>query len=239
MAEAQKPEETKEKESISTIKKQTKKEKEIERLKALQQLEQQLRADGNEFICGIDEAGRGPLAGPVAVGAVVMKTDSMLEWVNDSKKVTEKRREILYDKIIEDSLAWSVQLVSQQEIDELNILEATKKGLTLAVKDIIEQLDKKFGKKPDLIIADALKDIETYGIPYMSIIKGDATCYSISCASILAKVTRDRIMRQWDEVYPQYGFAKHKGYGTKSHIEAIQKYGPCPLHRKTFITHFL
>ena len=209
------------------------KEEEIKRLKDLKKFESNLYDEGNKLICGIDEAGRGPLAGPVAVGAVVMKPDSMLEWVNDSKKVTE--REILYDRIIEDSLAWSVQLVPETKIDEINILEATKYGLNLAIKDIINQLQ----KKPDIVIVDALREINTENIPYESIIKGDATCYSISCASILAKVTRDRLMRQWDEVYPQYGFAKNKGYGTKDHIEALKKYGPCMIHRKTFITHFI
>ena len=208
---------------------------EIKRLKDLKKFESNLYDEGNKLICGIDEAGRGPLAGPVAVGAVVMKPDSMLEWVNDSKKVTERRREILYDRIIEDSLAWSVQLVPETKIDEINILEATKYGLNLAIKDIINQLQ----KKPDIVIVDALREINTENIPYESIIKGDATCYSISCASILAKVTRDRLMRQWDEVYPQYGFAKNKGYGTKDHIEALKKYGPCMIHRKTFITHFI
>ena len=211
------------------------KETEIERLNNLKRYEQNLHNEEYELICEIDEAGRGPLAGPVAVGAVVMKPDSMLEWVNDSKKVTEKRREILYDRIIEDSLAWSVALVSQQEIDELNILNATKKGLSTALKEVIEKLE----KKPDIILTDALREIDTFNVPYQSIIKGDATCYSISCASILAKVTRDRIMKEWDEVYPQYGFAKHKGYGTSAHIEAIKKYGPCQIHRKTFITHFI
>lgn len=211
------------------------KEEEIKRLKDLKKFESNLYDEGNKLICGIDEAGRGPLAGPVAVGAVVMKPDSMLEWVNDSKKVTERRREILYDRIIEDSLAWSVQLVPETKIDEINILEATKYGLNLAIKDIINQLQ----KKPDIVIVDALREINTENIPYESIIKGDATCYSISCASILAKVTRDRLMRQWDEVYPQYGFAKNKGYGTKEHIEALKKYGPCMIHRKTFITHFI
>lgn len=211
------------------------KEEEIKRLKDLKKFESNLYDEGNKLICGIDEAGRGPLAGPVAVGAVVMKPDSMLEWVNDSKKVTERRREILYDRIIEDSLAWSVQLVPETKIDEINILEATKYGLNLAIKDIINQLQ----KKPDIVIVDALREINTENIPYESIIKGDATCYSISCASILAKVTRDRLMRQWDEVYPQYGFAKNKGYGTKDHIEALKKYGPCMIHRKTFITHFI
>lgn len=210
-------------------------EKEKERLDNLKKFEKNLYDEGNKLIIGIDEAGRGPLAGPVAVGAVVMKPNSELEWVNDSKKVTEKRREILFDKIKEESLAWSVQLISQQEIDELNILEATKKGLHLAVEDIINQL----GKKPDIILVDALREIDTCGIPYQSIIKGDATCYSISCASILAKVTRDRIMKEWDEIYPQYGFAGHKGYGTAKHIQAIREYGPCPLHRKTFIKHFI
>ena len=211
-------------------------EKESERLDELKKFEENLRNDENcELICGIDEAGRGPLAGPVAVGACIMKKDSKLEWVNDSKKVTEKRREILYDKIIEDSICWSVQLISQQEIDELNILEATKKGVNLCMKDIINKLK----KKPDVVIVDALKSIDTEGVDYISIIKGDAKCYSISCASILAKVTRDRVMREWAEVYPQYDFAKNKGYGTKEHIEALKKYGPCPLHRKTFITHFI
>lgn len=211
------------------------KEEEIERLTNLKKYEDNIYKEGYKLICGIDEAGRGPLAGPVSVGAVIMKPDSMLEWVNDSKKVTEKRREILYDKIIEDSIAWSVQLISQQEIDELNILEATKKGLNLALKEIMEQLN----KKPDIIIVDALREIDTFGIPYQSIIKGDATCYSISCASILAKVTRDRVMKQWNEIYPQYGFAKHKGYGTAQHIQAIKEYGPCPLHRRSFIKNFI
>lgn len=211
------------------------KEQEIERLINLKRYEENLYNEGNTYICGIDEAGRGPLAGPVAIGAVVMKKESMLEWVNDSKKVTEKRREILYDKIIEDSLAWSVKLVSEKDIDELNILNATKKGVHLAIEDIIEQLK----VKPDIVILDALKELNTFGIPYQSIIKGDATCYSISCASILAKVTRDRLMKKYDSKYPQYGFAKHKGYGTKAHIDAIKEFGPCDIHRRSFIGKFI
>ena len=211
------------------------KEKEEERLNNLKKFEASLYNEGYKFICGIDEAGRGPLAGPVVVGAVVMKPESKIEWVNDSKKVTEKRREILYDKITEEALAWGVGIVSEKDIDEINILNATKKGLHLALGEVIEKLK----EKPDMIITDALREIDTYNIPYQSIIKGDATCYSISCASIIAKVTRDRIMKQWDEVYPEYGFNSHKGYGTAKHIEALKKYGPTPIHRKTFITHFV
>ena len=209
--------------------------KDEERIKFLKSYEEKLHNEGYNLIIGIDEAGRGPLAGPVSVGAVIMKPKSNLEWVNDSKKVTERRREILYDKIIEDSIVGDVEIVTQSESDEYNILKATKIGLNRCVKSIINKL----GKVPDLVLVDALKDIDTCDIPYESIIKGDATCYSISCASILAKVTRDRLMREYDEIYPQYGFAKNKGYGTKAHIEAIKEYGPCSLHRKTFITHFV
>ncbi len=210
-------------------------EKESIRLDNLKRFEQNLYDEGNKLICGIDEAGRGPLAGPVVVGAVVMKPDSKLEWVNDSKKVTEKRREILYDRIIGESLAWGVGIVSWDEIDDLNILNATKKGLTIAIKQVMDKLQ----AKPDIVLVDALREIDTLGIPYQSIIKGDATCYSIACSSIIAKVTRDRIMREYDDAFPEYGFAKHKGYGTKEHIEAIKKYGPCLIHRKSFITHFV
>ena len=155
----------------------------------------------------------------------------MIEFVNDSKKVTEKRREMLYDKIKNEAISYSIAVIDQNIIDDINILNATKQGVT----DVVGGLD----VKPDLIIVDALTHINTRGIPYEPIIKGDAKCYNIAAASILAKVTRDRIMRQWDEVYPQYGFAKHKGYGTKAHIEAIKKYGLCPIHRRTFTTHFI
>ncbi len=207
------------------------KETEIERLTKLKEIEKDLYNKGFKNICGIDEAGRGPLAGPVVVAGVIMPKDSMIEFVNDSKKVTEKRREMLYDKIKNEAISYSIAVIDQNIIDDINILNATKQGVT----EVVGGLD----VKPDLIIVDALTHINTRGIPYEPIIKGDAKCYNIAAASILAKVTRDRIMRQWDEVFPQYGFAKHKGYGTKAHIEAIKKYGLCPIHRKTFTTHFI
>lgn len=202
------------------------KEKELQRLTELKQIEENLHSQGIEYICGIDEAGRGPLAGPVVVAAAIMPKDSMIEGVNDSKKVSEKKREALYEKITEEAIAWGVGIIDQKEIDRINILNATKEGLTEAVKSL--------NVKPDRIIVDALNGIDTLGIPYTSIIKGDAKCYSIAAASIIAKVTRDRIMREWSEIYPQYGFEKHKGYGTKAHIEAIKEHGLCPLHRLSF-----
>lgn len=211
------------------------KEKEEERLNNLKKYEEHLYNEGTKYICGIDEAGRGPLAGPVVVGAVIMPRDSKLEFMNDSKKVTAKRRDVLYNQITETAIAYGVGIVSQEEIDEINILNATKKGLHIALGQVIEKLN----KKPDIILVDALREIDTYGITYESIVKGDATCYSISAASIIAKVTRDRIMEEWDEIYPMYEFKQHKGYGTAKHIQAIKEYGPCPLHRKTFIKNFI
>lgn len=202
------------------------KEKEEIRLIELKKIEKEIYDSGINSICGIDEAGRGPLAGPVVVAAVVMPKDSMIEGVNDSKKVSEKKRELLYEKIIEEAITYGVGIIDQKEIDRINILNATKEGLTMAVSEL--------NPKPELIIVDALNKIDTLGIPYRSIIKGDAKCYSIAAASIIAKVTRDRIMRQWDEVYPQYGFIKHKGYGTAEHIKAIRENGLCPLHRLSF-----
>lgn len=207
------------------------KEKELERLNNLKEEEKKLHSRGFKNICGIDEAGRGPLAGPVVIAGVIMPEDSMIEGVNDSKKVSEKKRELLYDKIIEEAISYSVAIIGQDVIDEINILNATKKGLT----NVVGGLD----VRPDLIIVDALEHIDTKGIPYESIIKGDAKCYSIAAASILAKVTRDRIMREWDLVYPQYGFAKHKGYGTAFHIQAIKEYGLCPIHRRSFTKKFV
>ena len=202
------------------------KEKEIERLTMLKEIEKDLHTKGFKNICGIDEAGRGPLAGPVVIAGVIMPEDSMIEGVNDSKKISEKKREKLYDLIIEEAISYSVAIIGQDVIDEINILNATKSGVT----KVIDELE----IKPDLIIVDALEKINTRQIPYESIIKGDAKCYSIAAASILAKVTRDRIMREWDKVYPQYGFITHKGYGTSKNMEAIREYGLCPINRRSF-----
>lgn len=207
------------------------KEKEIERLTKLKEIEKDWYQKGFEKIAGIDEAGRGPLAGPVVVAGVIMPQGSMIEGVNDSKKITEKKREKLYDLILEEAISYSVAIIGQDVIDEINILNATKQG----VSKVVEGLE----VKPDLIVVDALTHIDTKGIPYESMIKGDAKCYNIAAASIIAKVTRDRIMRQWDEIYPQYGFIAHKGYGTAKHISAIHEYGLCPIHRKSFTKNFI
>ena len=207
------------------------KEKEEARLVALKEQEKILRQRGVKTICGIDEAGRGPLAGPVVVASVIMPEDSMIEGVNDSKKISEKKREKLYDQILEEAISYGVGIIGQDEIDEINILNATKKGLTLSLKELTV--------RPDLIMVDALTHIDTMGIPYESIIKGDAKCYSIAAASIIAKVTRDRIMREWDKVYPEYGFEQHKVYGTAKHIAAIKAYGLCPIHRRSFTKNFI
>lgn len=209
------------------------KEKEQLRLQNLKKIEEEIYDNNSNisYICGIDEAGRGPLAGPVVVASVIMPKDSAIEGVNDSKKVSEKKREELYDKIIEEAISYGVGIIDHEQIDELNILNATKLGLTTSLQEL--------KIKPNLILVDALNKIDTLGIPYKSIIKGDALCYSISCASIIAKVTRDRIMREWDEIYPMYEFEKHKGYGTASHIQAIKEYGLCPIHRRSFTKKFV
>lgn len=207
------------------------KEKEIERLTLLKQEEVKLYENNIEYICGIDEAGRGPLAGPVVVGAVILPKDSFIEGVNDSKKISEKKREKIYEQIIEEAISYSVGIVDQKKIDEINILNATKLGVKIALEGLKQ--------KPDVIMIDALNNMDTLGIPYISVIKGDAKNYSIAAASIIAKVTRDRIMKEWDEVYPIYGFSKHKGYGTAEHIRILKENGPCVLHRKSFIKNFV
>lgn len=206
------------------------KEKEVERLTVLKEEENKLYSNNIKYICGIDEAGRGPLAGPVVVGAVILPEDSFIEGVNDSKKISEKKREKLYDIITQEAIAYSVGIVDQKTIDEINILNATKLGVKLALEGLKQ--------KPELIMIDALNNLDTLEIPYISVVKGDAKNYCIAAASIIAKVTRDRMMKEWDEVYPIYGFAKHKGYGTAEHIRILKENGPCSLHRKSFIKNF-
>ena len=206
------------------------KEKEELRLLKLKEIDKEFFDMGMKYICGIDEAGRGPLAGPVVVASVILPENSMIEGINDSKKISESKREKLYDIILQEAISYGIGIIYQDEIDEINILQATKKGLHEAVMNM--------EIKPNVILVDALTGIDTLGIPYKSIIKGDAKSYSIGAASIIAKVTRDRIMREWDKVYPEYGFAGHKGYGTAKHIEAIKKYGLTPIHRKSFCKNF-
>lgn len=184
---------------------------------------------GAFFIAGMDEAGRGPLAGPVVAAIAIMPLDDIIDGVDDSKKVSEKKREKLYDLIREKAIAYKIVAVDEKTIDEINILEATKK----AMYECIDTL----AIKPDVVLVDAVK--LKAKVPTRPIIKGDALSYSIAAASILAKVYRDRLMREYDAVYPGYGFIKHKGYGTKDHIDALKSLGPCPIHRKTFITHFV
>ena len=177
-------------------------EKEFARLKKLKEIDEKIYNTGAKYICGIDEAGRGPFAGPVVVASVILPRDSMIEGVNDSKKVSEKKREKVYEEIIKEAISYSVGIVDETKIDEINILQATKMGLTNSVKGL--------KVKPDVILVDALTNIDTCGIPYKSIIKGDALSYSIAAASIIAKVTRDKIMVKYNEIYPEYDFAKKK-----------------------------
>ncbi len=179
----------------------------------------------NKIIVGIDEAGRGPIAGPVVAGAVILPEGFSHPEITDSKKLSEKKREEFYDIIVNEALAWAVGMVSPKEIDEINILKATHKAMRLAIEAL--------SIKPSFALVDGLP---VKGLPceHEAIVKGDALVPAISCASIIAKVTRDRIMVAEDEKYPEYGFKKHKGYGTKEHIEAIKKYGVCPIHRVTF-----
>ena len=178
------------------------------------------------FICGIDEVGRGPLAGPVVAGAVILPKDCNILYLNDSKQLSEKKREELYEVIMEKAISTGLGFVSPQRIDEINILQATYE----AMREAIGKLD----PMPDLLLNDAVT-IPKVSIRQIPIIKGDAKSISIAAASIIAKVTRDRLMVKYDEVYPEYGFASNKGYGANMHIEALKKYGPTPIHRKSFI----
>lgn len=188
--------------------------------------EKEEEAKGNFLIAGVDEVGRGPLAGPVCVAAVIMPLDDLIEGVDDSKKLSEKKRKLLFEQIKEKAVCYSIEMVDEETIDKINILEATK----LCMKRAIESLK----LRPDVVLIDAISKLDT-DVNLRGIIKGDALSYSIGCASILAKVTRDNLMVELAKEYPEYGFEKHKGYGTKVHIEALKEHGPCVHHRLSFL----
>ena len=200
---------------------------ERERLEAMKEYEYTYAAC--QAICGIDEAGRGPLAGPVVAGAAILPTDCEILFLNDSKKLSEKRREELFLEIQEKALAWSVGIVGPDVIDEINILQATYEAMRQAVAGLKVQ--------PELLLNDAVT-IPGLEIPQIPIVKGDAKSASIAAASILAKVTRDHMMVEYDRLFPEYGFARHKGYGTAAHISVLKELGPCPIHRRSFIGKF-
>ena len=203
-------------------------EKELARLEAMKEFEREY--DGCSLICGVDEAGRGPLAGPVTAGAVILPKDCTILYLNDSKKLSEKRREELFLEIREKAVSYSVGIVGPERIDEINILQATYEAMCQAVSGL--------GVVPDLLLNDAVT-IPELAIPQVPIIKGDAKSVSIAAASILAKVTRDHLMEEYDRQFPQYGFAKHKGYGTAAHVAALREFGPCPIHRRSFLKNIL
>lgn len=181
---------------------------------------------GKYLVAGVDEVGRGPLAGPVVCACVIMPFDCKIEGIDDSKKLSEKKREMLYDQIIKCAIAYNVEYVFQDEIDDINILNATKKCMSKAINNL--------SVKPDVVLVDAVTGLDT-DCELMSIIHGDALSYNIGASSIVAKVSRDRFMNELDKKYPQYGFAKNKGYGTKAHMDALREFGPCEVHRKSFI----
>ncbi len=202
--------------------------KEKERTEKMKEYEYRYAAAG--FLCGIDEVGRGPLAGPVVAGAVILPKDCDILYLNDSKQLTEKKREELYDVIMEKAVATGLGFASPERIDEINILQATYEAMREAIG--------RLSVKPDLLLNDAVT-IPQVEIRQVPIIKGDAKSVSIAAASIIAKVTRDRLMVEYDSIFPEYGFASNKGYGAAAHIEALKKYGPCPIHRRSFIGHFV
>lgn len=191
----------------------------------LYEFEEKLYDDGYHQICGVDEAGRGPLAGPVVVAACILPPFLRIEGINDSKQLSAKKRSELFKIIIKNAIDYKIVFVSEKDVDELNIYQATKKGMLEAIQGL--------SIKPDYVLIDAMP-LGELQIPHDSIIHGDARCASVAAASILAKVTRDEYMEKMDIKYPNYGFKKHKGYGTKAHMEALEKYGPCEIHRKTF-----
>ena len=194
--------------------------------------ENKFLSKGYKFIAGVDEAGRGPLAGPVVVASVVMPLDeqNIIDGVNDSKKLSPKKRDMLYDQIIAKAKAYSVSIIDHKTIDRINILEATKQGMCQCINNL--------SVSPDIVLVDAVKGLDV-NFETLPIIHGDALSYSIACASIIAKVTRDRLMLEYDKQYPQYNFAKHKGYGTAEHIKLLKQFGRCPIHRDSFIKNFV
>lgn len=191
----------------------------------LYEFEEHLYDQGYHAICGIDEAGRGPLAGPVVVAACILPPFLRIDGINDSKKLSAKKREELYRIIVKNAIAYNIVFVSVEDVDTLNIYQATKKGMLEAIHGL--------KTTPEYCLIDAMP-LGELEIPHNSIIHGDARCASVAAASILAKVTRDEYMEKMDVKYPNYGFKKHKGYGTKAHMEALEKYGPCEIHRKTY-----
>lgn len=195
------------------------------------QFDQQFRDACRGIVCGVDEAGRGPLAGPVYAAAVILSPDRPVEGLNDSKKLSEKKREALYDVIIERAQAYCIASASVEEIEKYNILGATYLAMTRAVQGL--------AVKPNLALIDGNRIPPQLGVPAQTVIKGDAQSESIAAASILAKVTRDRLLIEMDALYPQYGFAVHKGYGTAAHTAALKEYGPCPAHRPSFLKKIL
>lgn len=212
-------------------------EKELARLAAMHEYEN-AHADVR-FIAGIDEAGRGPLAGPVVAACCILPKDAVILYLNDSKKVTALRREALLPEIKEKAIAYGIGIVDEKRIDEINILQADYEAMRIAVQKTSAMLQAKgLADAPGLLLNDAVT-IPGVGIPQESIIKGDAKSVSIAAASILAKVTRDQLMEAYDAQYPEYGFARNKGYGTKEHIETLKRLGPCPIHRRSFIGHFV
>lgn len=206
------------------------KQEEIERLNSMLEIENMLYDKGYKYICGVDEAGRGPLCGPVVAAAVILKKGDIIEGVNDSKKLSEKKREKLYDDIINHAVSVGVGISDVDVIEKLNILNATKKAMCEAISNL--------NIKPEYVLIDGNQPIDI-SIPFDTVVKGDLKSESIAVASIIAKVTRDRLLREYDKKYPEYGFAKHKGYGTKAHIEAIKKYGLTPIHRPSFCSKFV
>lgn len=206
------------------------KDEELQRLKNMLEIENNLYNQGYKYICGVDEAGRGPLCGPVVAAAVILPKDICIEGVNDSKKLSEKKREKLYDDIMARALAVGVGISDVDVIEKVNILNATKLAMIQAINNL--QIT------PDYVIVDGNQKIDIT-IPLDTVIKGDAKSESIACASIIAKVTRDRMLLKYDKEYPEYGFSKHKGYGTKLHIEAIKEYGITPIHRTSFCKKFV